>query len=277
MIEEDPRIRLFIHLKNSGLLRSRTDGIIYSRGKYIITLEPDDLYYDNTILEYSYNLLNKYKLDSIVFSFYFLENKSKPLSFPFEIGITKNIIYGIKIHNTFLDLMKGFYFLWNHIVRNSVYFKSFNMFSDELINRYRNYREDFPQTVLMNICSNSFLSINRFGIFYNKLGDTVHEGDNSCKSLDQLNTMALEKLYNLEFIFDSYFYDKSYVYYYFLDWMYNKFCNNHESFYYHNYSFKVTFKILIKIVNFWGYTFNIKEIYFFAFKELLKRNDKSID
>ena len=36
LLNSDPRIRIFHHMKNLGCWRTRLDGIIYSRGKYII-------------------------------------------------------------------------------------------------------------------------------------------------------------------------------------------------------------------------------------------------
>ena len=33
LLNEDPRIRIFHHMKNMGCWRSRLDGILYSRGK----------------------------------------------------------------------------------------------------------------------------------------------------------------------------------------------------------------------------------------------------
>ena len=40
------------------------DGVLYSRGKYIILFDPGDFYEDNYVLEDAYNINEKYKLDS---------------------------------------------------------------------------------------------------------------------------------------------------------------------------------------------------------------------
>ena len=39
LLETDPRIRIFHHIINMGCWRSRLDGVIYSRGKYIILFD----------------------------------------------------------------------------------------------------------------------------------------------------------------------------------------------------------------------------------------------
>ena len=69
LLKTDSRIRIFYHLKNMGVWRSRLDGFLYSRGKYIIHLDTGDFLSNNMILEISNNLIQKYNLDSIRFSF----------------------------------------------------------------------------------------------------------------------------------------------------------------------------------------------------------------
>jgi glycosyltransferase involved in cell wall biosynthesis len=81
LLETDPRIRVFRHLKNMGVWRSRLDGFLYSRAKYIIHFDMGDLYINNFVLEDYYNIISKYKLDSIRFSSYTYNNKSDPFNY----------------------------------------------------------------------------------------------------------------------------------------------------------------------------------------------------
>ena len=80
LLDNDPRIRVFTHLKNLGLWRSRLDGFLYSRAKYIIHFDVDDQYTDNYVLEDSYNLVTKYQLDSVKFSTILTQNRDNPYS-----------------------------------------------------------------------------------------------------------------------------------------------------------------------------------------------------
>ena len=43
LLAYDSRIRIFIHLKNMGVWRTRIDGFLYSRGKYVIHFDAGDL------------------------------------------------------------------------------------------------------------------------------------------------------------------------------------------------------------------------------------------
>ena len=65
LLEEDSWIRVFTHLKNMGLWRTRVDGFLYSSVKYVIHCDCEDFYYDNYVLEDIYNLIEKYNLDNI--------------------------------------------------------------------------------------------------------------------------------------------------------------------------------------------------------------------
>ena len=69
LLNKDPRIRIFYQLKHMGLFKTRLNGFLYSRGKYVLNFDAGDLFKDNLVLEDMYNLVIKYKLDSVRFSF----------------------------------------------------------------------------------------------------------------------------------------------------------------------------------------------------------------
>jgi glycosyltransferase involved in cell wall biosynthesis len=69
LLDTEPRIRIFHHLKNMGCWRSRLDGFLYSRGKYILHFDMGDMFCDNYVLEDINEIALKYKLDSVRFSF----------------------------------------------------------------------------------------------------------------------------------------------------------------------------------------------------------------
>lgn len=123
LIKTDKRIRVFYHLKNMGVWRSRLDGLLYSRGKYIINFDSGDLYADNLVLEESYDLLRKYNLDSIRFSFILFRNaknieKKKYKNIYFNKNYTK-IILG---HNIYAvdNYIHGP--IWNRLIKKKVLF-----------------------------------------------------------------------------------------------------------------------------------------------------------
>ena len=65
---EDIRIKLINHNTNKGVYYSRIESILFSKGKYIILMDPDDLYLNENLFQqlYNYNLNNN--LDIIEFT-----------------------------------------------------------------------------------------------------------------------------------------------------------------------------------------------------------------
>ena len=55
ILDSDYRIRLFTQNKNLGLWRKRIDGFLYSRGEYILHINPGDILSDSFVLEDAYN------------------------------------------------------------------------------------------------------------------------------------------------------------------------------------------------------------------------------
>ena len=65
--KKDKRIKLIINKKNMGTLYSRYNGAKYSKGKYIIFVDSDDIILKEGISN-SYNYINKKNLDIIQFN-----------------------------------------------------------------------------------------------------------------------------------------------------------------------------------------------------------------
>ena len=105
LLETDERVRIFHHTKNLGVFRSRIDGILYSRGKYIIAFDTGDFYEDNYVLSDAYNIIEKYNLDSCKFLFRIIYNFNDLTNFsiPYHIGKKSKIEYTPKKIKSFND------------------------------------------------------------------------------------------------------------------------------------------------------------------------------
>ena len=64
----DKRIKIISHSKTLGVYRSRIESIINSKSKYIILMDPDDLFLNENLFEKLYYYNNKTNLDIIEFS-----------------------------------------------------------------------------------------------------------------------------------------------------------------------------------------------------------------
>ena len=87
--EKDERILLIKNKSNKGTLITRNIGSIYSKGKYLIFPDPDDIISKNIII-YSYNYAKKYDYDII--RFLMIKNNGKLVFQKFVKNIKKNIV-----------------------------------------------------------------------------------------------------------------------------------------------------------------------------------------
>jgi hypothetical protein len=149
-----------------GVWRSRMDGFLYSRGEYILHFDPGDLYSDNYVLEDSYNLITKYNLDTVRFSFSktleSITNQTFEQMFKYPPKFTK-IIYGIPDYNVH---QFGYGTIWNRLVRANIFTKALGLVDEYILNAYKNLWEDMWWNDLVNKVSFSNLIVNRYGYIY---------------------------------------------------------------------------------------------------------------
>ena len=95
----DERIKVISHSKNLGLYHSRIESILNSNSKYIIIMDPDDMYMNENLLKQLYNSNLKKNFDIIEFSVFQQNENSNKVCFPdndFENHyqkFSKDIIY----------------------------------------------------------------------------------------------------------------------------------------------------------------------------------------
>jgi hypothetical protein len=146
LLETDPRIRIFTHEYNLGLWRTRLDGALYSRAKYLIFFDLGDFYEDNYVLEDYYKLIEEYKIDSFKMIFRLIYNYDliNYTRIPFSVKGNSKIVFGSKnIENLNYKVFDGWGNIWNRIIRANIYFKSLSLINDKVLNIYFNSKEDY--------------------------------------------------------------------------------------------------------------------------------------
>ena len=75
--KEDSRIRIINNNKNMGTLYSRCIGVLMSKARFIFPLDNDDMFFDEDVLDYIYNIGNKGNFDIVEFKTIFSFEPSK--------------------------------------------------------------------------------------------------------------------------------------------------------------------------------------------------------
>ena len=203
LLKTDSRIRIFYHLKNMGVWRSRIDGFLYSNSKYVIHFDPGDLYEDNYVLEDLYNIISKYKIDSVKMFSRFIYDYNNMDNYKNSIIIKDNltkVAYRPNIAKSNHYYLKGKGWIWNRLTRKNIFSKSLYLLSSKLLNIYKNYWEDQFWNKLIDRISYSFLVIKRYGYLYFKDGNG--EGDFKYNTKSQRDKMVHELLYFLYFDYE---------------------------------------------------------------------------
>ena len=203
LLETEPRVRIFTHLKNMGVWRSRIDGFLYSRGEYVIHFDVGDLYEDNLVLEDAYNIAKKYNLDSVkmffrlIFSYQDFKKYKIPYIFKKKYYYTK-IVYKPNIEKYNRKIYKKWGNIWTRLTRKNIFTKGLYLLNNRVLNIYKNFWEDIWWNKLVNKVSYSFLVVQRFQYLYYK-GDKKGEGKIKINTEIQRDNMIHEYIYFLYF------------------------------------------------------------------------------
>ena len=70
LMKEDDWIKLISNFENRGTLYSKRRGILNAKGKYVMTLDHDDLYVKNNVFSILFNEAEKYNVDVLLQLFF---------------------------------------------------------------------------------------------------------------------------------------------------------------------------------------------------------------
>ena len=165
----DKRIIIIKNKKNKGTYMNRNIGVLWSKGKYIIIPDPDDIL-SKTILKLCYKYAEKYNYEMIRFSIYAGNDEITFEEFVKKFGnkqviqseIPTNIFYGSnELH--VIDL-----YITNKFIKKEVYIKSLNLLNNYYLNLYMTYKEDSMINYLLYRTAKSFYIFKKIGYYYIK-------------------------------------------------------------------------------------------------------------
>ena len=200
LLETDTRVRVFLHSKNMGVWRTRLDGFLYSKGKYVIHFDTGDLYADNYVLEDLYEVAENYNLDSIKMLFRIFnsitdyENYKLPLNYTSKYS---KIFTHSHIEKYDRIIFGNYTNVWNRLTKSEIFTKGLYLLNTYILNIYKNLWEDIWWNKIANKVSNNYLVVERYGYIYYKDGS----GEGTLKIRNELQK---DKLIH-EFIYFIYF------------------------------------------------------------------------
>jgi len=199
--KEDERILLIKHRKNKGTLISRNEGLIISRGKYILMPDSDDIL-SNDILNKCLLLAEQSNYDIIRFNTY-LGNKNIFMYKDIKYLINKSI-YQPEL-SSYIFYAKGSVkmidpIISNKFVKRNILIKSLNLISIYFLNQNMIFYEDTLINFILYKVAKSFYYLKNLGYFYISNPNSSTMGFNK-------NEIRLNKVFKSLFLFLKFIYE----------------------------------------------------------------------
>ena len=177
----DHRIKIINNHKNMGTLYSRSIGALMAKGKYIFSLDNDDLFFDEDIFDYFYKLGKKEYLDLVGFQTINLWNyfgKIKDMrdlytyQYPNEYSVCQpelgrwmlNFEGKFLVHNNMI---------WDKAIKTSIYQKAVNLLGKKRYSTYLVWAEDTCINFIIFNIAYSFKFIHKYGLMHFKSTHTA--------------------------------------------------------------------------------------------------------
>ena len=203
MGKSDRRIKIVNNKKNGGLLYSRTMGILNSKGKYLMNLDPDDELNGSDSLEYLYNKAIEANADIVCFGFL---KEIKSILTKQKIFKCKNynqLLNHIQIHN-YGHIINDF-LITNKLVKKDIFLRAVQQFKHYIFGMKWNYGEDEIWSTLVYKHSNSLICINKIIFIYHSNNDSLMN--------NRFNALFFSNIYNwLLFFIKTYKKKNEYVF-----------------------------------------------------------------
>ena len=186
---KEKRLKLLSHSKKFGVYRSRFESILNSKSKYIILLDPDDLFLnENLFLElYQYNL--KKNLDIIEFTVYNQFDGKNKISLPdndfhthyhkfnetiiYQPTLSEILYYLPGTNKNTRTICRN---IWNKMIKKKVLIKTKNYIGKEYYNKILVTSDDMMINIISYQFANNYSNINLPGYLYIKRKKSMSRG-----------------------------------------------------------------------------------------------------
>ena len=206
---EDKRIKLINHNTNKGVYYSRIESILFSKGKYIILMDPDDLYLNENLFQQLYNYNLNYNLDIIEFTVFQQFEGRRNIFYPRKHleshyhNFSYNIIEQPYLSELlFHDPSSNIYSysicrnIWNKMIRRKILLDMHKFIGLEYFKDFVITADDMAMNVISYHFSNNYSNIYLPGYMYNIRPVSMSHGDggNKLKQIRAINYLLYFKV-----------------------------------------------------------------------------------
>ena len=197
MKKKDHRISHIKNKKNMGILYSRSIGALNSKGKYILCLDNDDIFYDENLFDKIFNIAESENYDIVEFKSFYVkrydiqirlsEIKDSPFNrHPnnYTLIQPKLGIFPITKKNKYYP---NDYHIWGKSIKSRIYKQAINMLSKKYYSIYNCWTEDISIIFIIFNIAQSFIFMGIYGIIHLDFDQsTTYTLHNSKKLMSEL-------------------------------------------------------------------------------------------
>ena len=204
--KEDKRIKIILNKRNMGTLFTRSIGALNAKGKYIMSLDNDDLFIDENIFNICFEESEKNNIDLLEFialksSNETLEKNKVPEICSYSKHKRNNLIVKQPELSSFIYQKKNNKIIrlidatiWGKCIKTDIYKLALNTIGERIYSQYIITNEDRIINFVLFKVANSFKFINKYGIIHYKHTSIV-------KKLWK-NYTFYNEIFNIEFIYN---------------------------------------------------------------------------
>jgi len=194
--KKDKRIKIIRNKRNKGTFTVRNIGVIYSKTKYVILPDPDDII-SKDIIRTSLYYAEKYKFEMVRYHSYMgnkqnikfaNEKENRPF---YQPELQTYLFYGNN------EIGKVDFGINNKMILKQLYIRALNSLNDFYLNIYMTFLEDQLMIFILYKTAKSFYYLEKYGYYYkvNTIG--------ICNNIFKLNQMRIKSYFMyLKFVFD---------------------------------------------------------------------------
>ena len=189
--KEDPRIKIIENKKNRGILYSRSIGVLSAKGKYLFSLDNDDMFLDQNIFSIITTIAIKDNIDITEFRGILMKGKNFLDTTIENIHFTNHKLNNILNQPDLGDYpikpifsKKGIYYklkdvyLWNKCIKTIIYRNALNYLGEKKYSRFMLAHEDLLIIFILFNIAKSFKFVGKFGIcHFSRFGSAFGQTD----------------------------------------------------------------------------------------------------